>query len=258
MSLLYSSCRIAKTAFQRSSLLRRPTVAVGEDMLRAFSSINLRRPPQRQEEPDSRRKWRTHAVSLKIGNYEDDDDGRDAVAENSGAAPSWQEEELELAEKVQEEKRKEDERKQRWLDNAKPPVRESIIDERGRAYGRGGRKTASARVWIEPGIGQVVVNRKDFVDYFGRASDRELILAPLAATGTCGKFDITAMVQGGGLTGQAGAIRHGLARALNHYNPDAYRPPLKRLKYLTRDPRKVERKKIGHLKARKKKQWVKR
>ena len=89
-------------------------------------------------------------------------------------------------------------------------------------------------------------------------TDRELILAPLAATETLGKFDVTAIVQGGGLTGQAGAIRHGLSRALNHYNPDAYRPPLKRLGYLTRDPRKVERKKIGHLKARKKPQWVKR
>jgi small subunit ribosomal protein S9 len=113
-------------------------------------------------------------------------------------------------------------------------------------------------VWIQPGFGNVVVNRQDFVEYFDRMTDRESILAPLAATETLGKFDVTAIVTGGGLSGQAGAVRHGLARALNHYNPDVYRPPLKRLGYLTRDPRKVERKKIGHLKARKKPQWVKR
>ena len=221
----------------------------------SFSSMSLPRPPKRQEEPDSRRKWRTHAVSLAIGNYtelEDDDDDYE-----QGAYP-WEEEEMELSEEIQEMQQKEDEQKQRWLDNAKPPVRKPIIDERGRAYGRGGRKTASARVWIQPGPGTVVVNKKDFIDYFGRTSDRELILSPLAACGVCGKFDITATVEGGGLTGQAGAVRHGIARALNHYNPDAYRPPLKRLGYLTRDPRKVERKKVGHLKARKKPQWVKR
>jgi small subunit ribosomal protein S9 len=159
---------------------------------------------------------------------------------------------------VQELQKTEDLRKQRWLENAKPPIRQPVIDERGRAYGRGGRKTASARVWIQPGFGHVVVNQRDFVEYFDRMTDRELLLVPLAATKTVGKFDVTAIVKGGGLTGQAGAIRHGLARALNHYNPDAYRPPLKRLGYLTRDPRKVERKKVGHIKARKKPQWVKR
>jgi len=170
----------------------------------------------------------------------------------------YDEDESELAEQVQEIQREEDERRKRWLENAKPPVRESVVDERGRAYGRGGRKTASARVWIQPGFGNVVVNRKEFVEYFDRMSDRELILEPLAATETLGRFDVTVTVEGGGLRGQAGAIRHGLARALNHYNPDVYRPPLKRLGYMTRDPRKVERKKIGHLKARKKPQWVKR
>jgi len=227
---------------------------------RRFSSVaRMPRPPPRAEEPDSRRKWRTHAVSLEYGNYEevdDDDDERSRlVASNE---ESWQQDEWDLANQVQELQQEQDERKQRWLENAKPPVRQSIIDERGRAYGRGGRKSASARVWIQPGFGNVVINRKDFVDYFDRMTDRELILAPLAATETLGKFDVTATVEGGGLTGQAGAIRHGLARALNHYNPDVYRPPLKRLGYLTRDPRKVERKKVGHLKARKKPQWVKR
>jgi small subunit ribosomal protein S9 len=250
MSLLLSSCRIAKSVLQRSP----HAAVVGEDLLRAFSSVNLRRPPQRKEEPDVRRKWRTHAVSLNIGDYSDD-----GVEEDSEAPPpSWQEEEWELAQEVQEMQSEEDKKKAGWLEHAKPPIRGPVIDERGRAYGRGGRKMAAARVWIQPGLGQVVINKQDFVDYFERNSDREMILAPLAATRTCGKFDITAMVSGGGLTGQAGAIRHGLARALNHFNPDVYRPPLKRLGYLTRDPRKVERKKIGHLKARKKPQWVKR
>jgi len=171
---------------------------------------------------------------------------------------SWREEEQELAEQVKLMQDEKDAQKIKWLETAKPPIRKPMIDERGRAYGRGGRKTASARVWIQPGLGLVVVNRKDFVDYFHRTTDRDLVLAPFTATGTCGKFDVMATVEGGGLTGQAGAIRHGLARALNHYNPDAYRPPLKRLGYLTRDPRKVERKKVGHIKARKKPQWVKR
>jgi small subunit ribosomal protein S9 len=146
----------------------------------------------------------------------------------------------------------------RWIRNSVPPVRVSMVDERGRSYGRGGRKTASARVWIQPGLGEVVVNRKDFVEYFDRQSDRELVLAPLVATETCGAFDVQIMVRGGGLTGQAGAVRHGLANALNAYNPDQYRPLLKALGLLERDARKVERKKIGHVKARKSPQWVRR
>jgi small subunit ribosomal protein S9 len=250
---------------------------------RYFSDMPLRRPPPKgkknghglDEQRNTKQKWRSHAVSLGFGNYQDDfeyddvdeygaDTNMSSVSATDSAnsvrtsTSSWDEDESELAEQVQEIQREDDERRKRWLKNAKPPIRTSVIDERGRAYGRGGRKTASARVWIQPGFGNVVINRKDFVDYFDRTSDRELILEPLAATETLGRFDITATVEGGGLRGQAGAIRHGLARALNHYNPDAYRPPLKRLGYLTRDPRKVERKKIGHLKARKKPQWVKR
>ena len=257
-----------------------PVCTVDSDH-RQFSSMPLRRPPQKgkergqgiDEQRNTKQKWRSHAVSLGFGNYQDDFefDGVDgyggdanmsvsdsARTTTTSSSSSWDEDESELAEQVQEIQRENDKRRKRWLKNAKPPVRTSIIDERGRAYGRGGRKTASARVWIQPGFGNVVINRKDFVDYFDRTSDRELILEPLAATETLGRFDITATVEGGGLRGQAGAIRHGLARALNHYNPDVYRPPLKRLGYLTRDPRKVERKKIGHLKARKKPQWVKR
>lgn len=241
---LASSSRIVKSVAQRSTALE----------LRHLSSMSLPRPPQRKEEPDSRRKWRTHAVPLSFGDYSDDT----PIEQETATSYPWEEEEEELADEVKELQEQEDAQKHRWLENAKPPVREPMIDERGRAYGRGGRKTAAARVWVQPGLGNVVVNKKDFVDYFERTSDRELILQPLAATGTCGKFDVTVTVEGGGHTGQAGAIRHGLARALNHYNPDTYRPPLKRLGYLTRDPRKVERKKVGHLKARKKPQWVKR
>lgn len=239
------------------------------------SSQWLRRAPAKEESADtsSRRPWRTHAVSLELGEYPDmeDDDDIDAIrsrdlmevddgdfAASEKPGKTWHEEEMDLAQQVKALQDETDEQKKRWLENAKPPVRKPVIDELGRAYGRGGRKTASARVWIQPGLGHVVVNRQDLTDYFQRTTDRELVLAPLAATATCGKFDVTAMVMGGGLTGQAGAIRHGLARALNHYNPDVYRPPLKRLGYLTRDPRKVERKKVGHIKARKKPQWVKR
>jgi len=233
------------------------------------SPMQLRRAPVKDATPDEYRSWRTHAVSLDLGEYpemdDDDDIGKrelmsmdDEDFAEEGSKKTWQEEEMELAAEVKALQDDMDERKKRWIENAKPPVRHPVIDERGRAYGRGGRKTASARVWIQPGLGHVVVNRQDICDYFERSTDRELVLAPMAATATCGKFDVTAMVAGGGLTGQAGAIRHGLARALNHYNPDVYRPPLKRLGYLTRDPRKVERKKIGHIKARKKPQWVKR
>ena len=147
--------------------------------------------------------------------------------------------------------------KKRWIQNSRPPVRISEIDERGRAYGRGTRKTAKARVWVQPGEGEIVVNRKDFVTYFPRETDRDHILGPFVASQTCGKFDVVAMVQGGGLTGQAGAIRLGLARALEKYNPD-YRPPMKRHGFMTRDPRMVERKKVGRVKARKSPQWVRR
>ena len=278
-----ASCEISSSNSQNTNGSSNSFSRLGDSASRQFSDMPLRRPPSKHKRKgldnnnnnrnnDSNQKWRSHAVSLGFGNYNDeydfdeyndDEDYALDAAESSDASrtkssSSWDQEESELAEQVQELQREDDERRKRWLENAKPPVRESVVDERGRAYGRGGRKTASARVWIQPGFGNVVINKKEFVDYFDRMSDRELILEPLAATETLGRFDITATVEGGGLRGQAGAIRHGLARALNHYNPDVYRPPLKRLGYLTRDPRKVERKKIGHLKARKKPQWVKR
>jgi small subunit ribosomal protein S9 len=208
-------------------------------------------------------RFRTHAITLFPGDFKDDGDSlfdsdylddREAFAERDAADEDTDKiiEELKFLE------RQDAAKKQRWLDNNEPPVRVSEIDERGRAYGRGGRKTASARVWIQPGFGQVLVNRKPFVDYFTRESDRDLVLEPFVATETCGKFDVTIMVQGGGLTGQAGAARHGAANALNHYNPDTYRFPLKRLGLLTRDARMVERKVVGRVKARKSPQWVRR
>lgn len=147
--------------------------------------------------------------------------------------------------------------KSRRVENARPPLRVSEIDSRGRSYGRGSRKSAQARVWIQPGEGEVVVNRREFSSYFCLESDREKILGPFVATSTCGSFDVVAQVRGGGTSGQAGAIRLGLARALEKYDPD-YRPAMKYQGFLTRDPRKVERKKIGLKKARKAPQWVRR
>ncbi len=212
-------------------------------------------------------KLRTHAISFIDGDYSDFDE---AIEED----PFATDEDWELApteESVDDDEgttstlgaealkahQEEEAKRQRWIENAKPPVRVQEIDERGRAYGRGGRKTSTARVWIQPGEGLVTVNRREFLDYFGRESDRELILSPFVATKTCGKFDVTVTVEGGGITGKAGAIRHGIARALEKYNPD-YRPPMKRLGFMTRDARMVERKKIGLKKARKAPQWVRR
>lgn len=193
-------------------------------------------------------------------NWDDDDDFPNDVAQEHGSVSGS----IKLNETEQlllELKRRDDEmkkKKERWIENAKEPIRTPQIDERGRAYGRGGRKTASARVWIQAGFGEIVINRRPFDEYFERMSDRDLILQPFVVTETCGLFDVQCMVQGGGLTGQAGAIRHGVANALNHYLPDLYRIPLKYHGYLTRDARKVERKKIGHKKARKSPQWVRR
>jgi small subunit ribosomal protein S9 len=212
---------------------------------------------------------RSNAITLFPGDFADEED---EVADkwasqkdpNDFFGDDNAEEDAEL-EKLQAELRREEEeeaaKRQRWIENARPPVRVPQIDERGRAYGRGGRKTAAARVWIQPtfpGGGVVVVNRRPLEEYFPRLSDRDLVVQPLVATETCGAFDVQCMVEGGGLTGQAGAIRHGLANALNHYNPDLYRPPLKTLGFLTRDARKVERKKVGFKKARKRPQWVRR
>jgi len=124
-------------------------------------------------------------------------------------------------------------------------------------YGTGRRKTSVARVYLRPGSGQITVNRRDFDEYFPNQVLKMVIRQPLLLTETADKFDILVNVHGGGSTGQAGAIRHGIARALLEYNPEL-RPRLKTTGLLTRDARKVERKKYGQPKARKRFQFSKR
>ncbi len=127
-----------------------------------------------------------------------------------------------------------------------------------RFFGTGKRKTSAARVQVIPGSGKFVVNGRDGLDkYFGRPTLRMIVNQPLEATGNVGKFDVTANVEGGGLSGQAGAIRHGIARALLELNQD-YRKPLRKSGYLTRDSRRKERKKYGHRGARRSTQYSKR
>ena len=124
-------------------------------------------------------------------------------------------------------------------------------------YGTGRRKTAVARVFLRPGSGKIVVNRRDFDDYFPNQVLKMVIRQPLLVTETADKFDILVNVDGGGPSGQAGAIRHGISRALLEYNGEL-RPQLKAVGFLTRDARKVERKKYGQPKARKRFQFSKR
>jgi small subunit ribosomal protein S9 len=124
-------------------------------------------------------------------------------------------------------------------------------------YGTGRRKTAVARVYLRPGNGKISVNRRDFDEYFPNQVLKMVIRQPLLLTETAEKFDILVNVQGGGPTGQAGAIRHGISRALLEYNAEL-RPRLKSVGFLTRDARKVERKKYGRPKARKRFQFSKR
>ncbi len=124
-------------------------------------------------------------------------------------------------------------------------------------YGTGRRKTAVARVYLRPGSGNIVVNRRDFEDYFPNQVLKMVIRQPLLLTETAEKFDILVNVDGGGPAGQAGAIRHGIARALLDFNGEL-RPTLKAAGFLTRDARKVERKKYGQPKARKRFQFSKR
>ena len=126
-----------------------------------------------------------------------------------------------------------------------------------RFYGTGRRKTSVARVWIRPGQGRIVVNRRPFEDYFPRETLRMIIAQPLQLTNTFGQFDVLIRVGGGGPTGQAGAVRHGIARALVRFD-DALRSTLKKAGLLTRDPRMRERKKYGQPGARQKFQYSKR
>jgi len=131
------------------------------------------------------------------------------------------------------------------------------LDKQGRAYATGKRKDAVARVWIRPGSGKIVVNMKPVEVYFARPVLRMILQQPLAIAQRHGQYDLTVSVAGGGLSGQAGAVRHGLAKALTNYEPDL-RPALKREGFLTRDARVVERKKYGKKKARRSFQFSKR
>lgn len=135
--------------------------------------------------------------------------------------------------------------------------REPKIDAHGRAYGTGRRKESVARVFIKPGSGKVTVNGKDQEEYFKRAILRLQIAQPLEACDRAGQYDIMATVTGGGLSGQAGAVRHGLARALDNFEPQLH-TILRRGGFLTRDARTVERKKYGRAKARRSFQFSKR
>ncbi|MFY8156441.1 MAG: 30S ribosomal protein S9 [Rhabdaerophilum sp.] len=140
---------------------------------------------------------------------------------------------------------------------AEAPVHVQKLDKLGRAYATGKRKDAVARVWIKPGSGKVVVNGRAIEVYFARPVLRMLLNQPLVAAGRVDQYDVMVSVDGGGLSGQAGAVRHGISKALTHYEPDL-RPVLKKGGFLTRDSRVVERKKYGKAKARRSFQFSKR
>jgi small subunit ribosomal protein S9 len=136
-------------------------------------------------------------------------------------------------------------------------VREPKIDAQGRAYATGKRKNAVARVWIKPGKGTITINGRDQEIYFARPVLRMMIAQPLQVADRLGQFDVIVSVEGSGLSGQAGAVRHGIAKALTYYEP-GLRSVLKPHGFLTRDPRVVERKKYGKAKARRSFQFSKR
>jgi small subunit ribosomal protein S9 len=140
---------------------------------------------------------------------------------------------------------------------AEPVVREQQIDAQGRAYATGKRKNAIARVWIKPGKGQITINGRDQEIYFARPVLRMMIAQPLQVADRLGQFDVDVTVVGSGLSGQAGAVRHGLSKALTYYEP-GLRAVLKPYGFLTRDSRVVERKKYGKAKARRSFQFSKR
>lgn len=140
---------------------------------------------------------------------------------------------------------------------AEEPRHEQKLDSFGRAYATGKRKDAVARVWIKPGRGQITINNKDYTAYFARPVLQMLLQQPLAAANRASQFDIVATVAGGGLSGQAGAVRHGISKALTYYEPEL-RSVLKKGGFLTRDSRTVERKKYGRAKARRSFQFSKR
>ncbi len=140
---------------------------------------------------------------------------------------------------------------------AAAPVHVQKLDKHGRAYATGKRKDAVARVWIKPGRGKITVNDKDFKAYFARPVLQMLLQQPIRAVNRADQYDIMVSVTGGGLSGQAGAVRHGISKALTYYEPEL-RGTLKKGGFLTRDSRTVERKKYGRVKARRSFQFSKR
>jgi small subunit ribosomal protein S9 len=137
------------------------------------------------------------------------------------------------------------------------PVHVKKVDAQGRSYATGKRKDAVARVWIKAGSGKITINGKPFSDYFARPVLQMILQQPVVAAARDGQFDIDATVAGGGLSGQAGAVRHGISKALTYFEP-GLRPVLKKGGFLTRDSRVVERKKYGKAKARRSFQFSKR
>ena len=137
------------------------------------------------------------------------------------------------------------------------PLREQQLDKYGRAYATGRRKDAVARVWLKPGSGKIEINGRDQSVYFARPTLRLVINQPFTVTDRDGQYDVIATVKGGGLSGQAGAVKHGIAQALSRFEP-ALRTAVKREGFLTRDSRVVERKKYGKAKARRSFQFSKR
>lgn len=150
------------------------------------------------------------------------------------------------------------------VETAAPEVSEDVaieyvqkIDAQGRAYATGKRKDAVARVWIKPGKGKITVNGREEVVYFARPTLRMVIAQAFEVAGRVGQYDVVCTVSGGGLSGQAGAVRHGVSKALTYFEPEL-RPVIKAAGFLTRDARVVERKKYGRAKARRSFQFSKR
>ena len=137
------------------------------------------------------------------------------------------------------------------------PLREQIIDKQGRAYATGRRKDAVARVWLKPGSGKITINGRDQEVYFARPTLRLVINQVFGITEREGQYDVVCTVKGGGLSGQAGAVKHGISQAITRYEP-ILRAPVKAAGFLTRDSRTVERKKYGRAKARRSFQFSKR
>ncbi|MBN9081649.1 MAG: 30S ribosomal protein S9 [Rhizobiales bacterium 62-17] len=137
------------------------------------------------------------------------------------------------------------------------PVHVQKLDKYGRAYATGKRKDAVARVWIKPGSGKITVNGREFEVYFARPVLRMIVNQPMGVANRVDQYDMVITCSGGGLSGQAGAVRNGVSKALTYYEPEL-RPALKKAGFLTRDSRTVERKKYGHKKARKSFQFSKR